>query len=256
MDAGLHGDDQIAVCRGHDDGQNARQRQTRESHRQNFDGQRRNHRVGRAVGDDLFRRNELMRDHAHEPHQRNRQSVDERSEEQAFFCRLLALRGKCTLPHFRACQRKDEIRNDIAHNAAVQIRRRQLGCEILQKSAHAAELGKRRGWNENIDKQNQHHELEYVRVDDAEQTRRCRVDDEHTARNNCPHLIGDADFVSEHVDDCRRRRNLRGDRAHHRKSNQRAKRDLRALAEALLEKVGDGGNAKRRADGGNPPGKA
>ena len=197
-----------------------------------------------------------MRDHAHEPHQRNRQSIDERSEEQAFFCRLLALRGKCALPHFRACQRKDEIRNDIAHNAAVQIRRRQLGREILQKSAHAAELGERRGGNENIDKQNQHHELEYVRVDDAEQTRRCRVDDEHTARNNCPHLIGDADFVSEHVDDCRRRRDLRGDRAHHRKSNQRAKRDLRALAEALLEKIGDGGNAKRRADGGNPPGKA
>ena len=69
-----------------------------------------------------------MRDHTHEPDEGNREPIDERSEEEALFCRLLALGRKCALPHFRAREREDEVRDDISHDAAVQVRCRELGC--------------------------------------------------------------------------------------------------------------------------------
>ncbi len=115
--AGLYGDDQIAVCRGHDDRQNARQRQTRQADRQDLDRQRRDDCVGRAVGRELLRRDQLVRHDAHEPHQRDRQSVGQRPEEQPLLGRLSVPGSKGPLPHFRACQGEDEIGDDVADDA-------------------------------------------------------------------------------------------------------------------------------------------
>ena len=42
----------------------------RETYRQDLNGKRRNDGVGGSVHGDLFRADELVRDHAHEPHER------------------------------------------------------------------------------------------------------------------------------------------------------------------------------------------
>lgn len=75
-------------------------------------------------------------------------------------------------------------------------------------------------------------------------------------RDDCARFIGNADLVSEHVDDGRRCRDLRRNRSHHRKGDERAEHDLRAFSEALLKKVGNGRDIERRTDGGNSSRKA
>ena len=126
----------------------------------------------------------------------------------------------------------------------------------MQEISHAAELCKRRRGDEDVDEEDQHHELEHVRVDDAKKAGRRRIDDEHQARDDRACFIGNADLVSEHVDDGRRCRDLRRNRSHHRKGDERAEHDLRAFSEALLKKVGNGRDIERRTDGGNSSRKA
>ena len=256
MHAGLYGDDQITVCRGHDDRQDARQRQTCQADRQDLDRQRRDDCVGRAVGRELLRRDQLVRHDAHEPHQRDRQSVGQRPEEQPLLGRLAVLGSKGPLPHLRASEGEDEIGDDIADDAAVQIRLRQLWREILHKIADPAELDERRRRNEDIHEQDQHDELKDVRINNAEQAGGRRIDDEYRAGDERAHLIRDADLAAEHVDDRRSRRDLRGDSAHHRERDQAAEHDLGRLPETLLKQIRDGRDVEFPSDVGNTSGKA
>ncbi len=256
MDAGLHGYNQVAVRRGHDDGQNACQRQTRQPNGKNLDGQRRDHRISGAVLGQLFRRNQLMRHHAHEPHQRDGQAVYKGAEEQTLFGGFPASGGKSPLPHFRACQREDKIGDDVADDAAIQIGFSQLRSQIFQKNRQAAQLGKGGDGEQDVHKQNQHHKLEHIRIDDAEQTRGGGVNDENHAGNQRPQLIGNADFGAQHVDDGGGGRNLRGHGAHHGEGNHAAQNHLGCFAEALLEQIGNGGDIKGGAHGGDAPGEA
>ena len=256
MHARLHGDDEIAVRRGHDDGQNARQCEARQADREDFNRQRRNDRVGRAVGRDLLRRDELMRDHAHEPYQRDRQPVGKCAEEQALLGGSAVLCRERPLPHLRAGQREDKIGDDIADDAAVDVRLCQLRRQILHKIADPAELDERRGRDQDIHEQDQHDKLEHVRINDAEQAGRGRVDDKYRAGDERAQLIGNADLAAEHIDDRGCRRDLRGDCAHHGERNEAAQHDLGCFSEALLKQVRDGCDAELCADVRDAPGEA
>ena len=197
-----------------------------------------------------------MRDHAHEPHERDRKPVCYGSEKQPVLCRLLAFRRKGALPHLRAREREHEVGDDIPYDRAVDVGRRQLRRKIAEKGGRPAELYKGGAGDEDVHEQNQHDELKHVRVDHAEQTGGGGVNDEHRAGDKSAHLIGDADLPAEHVDDSRRRRDLGRDGPHHGEGDQRAERDLGGFAEAPFKKVGDGGDVKARADGGYTSGKA
>ena len=240
MDAGLDGDDEVAVGGGHDDREDARQRQPRQADGQHLDGERGDDRVRRAVLRDLIRADELVRDDAHEPDERNRQAIDERTEEESLLRGPAALGGEGALPHLRAREGKDEVGDDVAEDAAVDIGLRQLRGEVLQKDGEAAELHDRRRGDHDVDEQDQHHELEHVRIDDADEIGGRGVVHDHDAGDERAELEGDADLAAEHVDDGGGGRDLRGDGAHHREGDQAAEDNLRRFAEALLEEGGDG----------------
>ena len=222
MDAGLHGDDQVAVRRRHDNGQNPRQCQTRQAHRQDLNGQSRDYRVRRAVLGQLFRRHQLMCHHAHEPHQRNGKAVGQRPQKQPLLGRLLALGSEGPLPHFRSRQSKDEIGNDVADDAAVQIGLGQLRRKALKKGGQSAQLHKRRRGDQDIDEQNQHNKLKYIRIDHAEQAGGGRIDYKHDTGDERAHLVGNSDLIAQHIDDGGGGRHLRGHSAHHGKGDQAA----------------------------------
>ena len=222
MDAGLHGDDQVAVRRRHDDGQNPRQCQTRQAHRQDLNGQSRDYRVRRAVLGQLFRRHQLMCHHAHEPHQRNGKAVGQRPQKQPLLGCFLALGSEGPLPHFRSRQGKDEIGNDIAHDATIQIGLCQFRSKSLQKDGQATQLNQRCRGDQNVDKQDQHDKLEYIRIDHAEQAGGGRIDYKHDTGDECAHLVGKSDLIAQHIDDGGGGRHLRGHSAHHGKGDQAA----------------------------------
>ena len=111
-----------------------------------------------------------MRDHSHKPDERDGETVHEGAEEQALLCRLLTLCSKGALPHFRTRQRKHKICNNVSDDIAIDIGSCQLRREIAEKGGRSAEFQERCAGNQDIDKQNQHDELEHIRVDHAEQS--------------------------------------------------------------------------------------
>ena len=244
VDTGLDGDDEIAVRRGHDDRQDTRQSKTRQAHRQNLNGQGGHHGVGGAILGDLIGADQLMGHHTHKPHQRDGEPVDESTQEQALSGSLLALGGKGSLPHLRTGQGKDKVGDDITDDAAVHIGRGQFRGQILQKHGESAQLGKGCRRDHDVHEQDQHDELKHVRIDDAEQAGGGGVDDEHRAGDQRAHLVGDADFIAQHVDDGGGGRHLRGHGTHHGKGDEAAQDHLGGLAEALLEQVGDRGDVE------------
>ena len=113
-DAGLHGNQQIAVRRGHDNGKHTGQGDASQANGQHLDSQRGDHSIrGAELGENIIA-NDLVGDAAHEEHQEDRDAIDGCSQEHALLGGFPVLCRKGPLPHLRACHGKDQIGHDIA----------------------------------------------------------------------------------------------------------------------------------------------
>ena len=152
MDTGLDADQQIAVRRGHDDGEDARQGQARQSDGQHVDGQGGDHSVGGAIDGQGVIPDDLVGGHAHEVHQGDGDAVNGGAQEHALLGGAPVLGGEGPLPHLRPGHGEDQVGDDVPQDAAVEIRLRQGRVQVRQEGGEAPDALEGGHGDENVNK--------------------------------------------------------------------------------------------------------
>ena len=247
MNTGLDGDEQVAVGCTHHDRENTSQRETGQTGGEYSDCKRGDDGVSAAVGIDHAGQ-KLLRGQTHEQDQNDGAGVDRGAEEHTALGRFLILGGEGALPHLGACQREDQIGNDVAQDDTVDVGYEVALVQIRPEVGEATELDHARGRDHQIDEEDQHEELNDVGVDDAKQAGRGRIDEEDDGGDQRTHLIGDAKRAAQQADNGGGGGDLRRDRAHHGERDHQGEHTFGELAEANGKKLRDRGDAPAHAD--------
>lgn len=107
--------------------------------------------------------------HAHEEHQEDGQAVDEGAQEHTLFGGLPIPGGEGPLPHLRTGHGEHQLGDDVVGNTAVEVGLDQLRVQVGHKAREPDHSLEGSDGDKNIHEDQQHIELQHVRVDHAEQ---------------------------------------------------------------------------------------